>query len=92
MRKHWVFAPAPMSRGEEAEEMIALKVSSGIDPTTGPALWLEPATALSTPPTDLLPRPSQECLHFHQGLGGDKQFLWLAKPSAAVAGAGEVGL
>lgn len=92
VRKNWVFSPAPVSRGEEAERVIALKVSYGMDTTTGPDLWLEPGLALGNPPTDLLSLPSQETLHFHQGLGGDEQFLWLTKPSAAVLGAGKVGL
>lgn len=92
MRKDCVFSPAPASRGEDAEEMIALKVSAGMDTTAGPDPWLEPGMALGNPPTDLPSLPSQECLHVHQGPGGGEQFLWLTKPSAAVLGAGKVGL
>jgi len=72
--------------------MVALKVSAGIDTATGPDLWLEPGMAIGSPPTDFLSLPSQKCLRFHQGLEGDEQFLWLTKPSAAVLGAGQVGL
>lgn len=50
MRKDWGFPPAPVSRGEETEKVIAPKLSAGVDTTTGPDLWLEPRMGSGNPP------------------------------------------